>query len=95
MTDLKVPFTPTGSCIFRTSLGHVVSEVGIKPDPAKIEAIVNWPVPKNVHDIHVFVGFCSYYRRFVYGFSTIVRPLTHLLDADVVFEWTLECMAAF
>ena len=38
-------------------LGHVVSEAGIKPDPAKIEAIVNWPVPKNVHDIRVFVGF--------------------------------------
>ena len=36
-------------------LKHVVSEAGIKPDPAKIEAIVNWPVPKNVHDIRVFV----------------------------------------
>ena len=46
-----------------------------------------------MHDIHVFVGFCSYYRRFVCGFSTIVRPLTHLLEADVVL-WTPECMAA-
>ena len=73
----------------------MVSEASIKPDPAMIEAIVNWPVLKNVHDILVFVGFCSYYRRFVCGFSTIVRPLTHLLEADVVFEWTHECMTAF
>ena len=27
--------------------------------------------------------------------STIIRPLTHLLEADVVFEWTNECMTAF
>ena len=67
-------------------LGHVVSESGIKPDPSKIEAVVNWPIPRNVHDIRVFVGFCSYYRRFVRGFSTIASPLTHLLKADVMFE---------
>ena len=55
----QVSFTPTGSCI----LGNVVSEVGIKPDPARIEAIVNWFIPKNVHDIRAFVGVCSYYRH--------------------------------
>ena len=76
-------------------LGHVVSTSGIKPDPSKIESVANWPVPRNVHDICVFVGFCSYYRCFVRGFSTIVSPLTHLLKADVVFEWTDECMGAF
>ena len=41
-------------------LRYMVSEAGIKPDPANIEAIVNWPIPKKVHNIHVFVGFCSY-----------------------------------
>ena len=76
-------------------LRHVVSETGIKPDPAKIEAIINWPVPKHVHDIGVFVGFCSYYSHFVCGFSTIVRLLTHLMQIDVVFEWTHECKTAF
>ena len=76
-------------------LGHVVSEAGITVDPEKIRAVVDWPVPKNVHDIRVFIGFCSYYRRFVRGFSSIVGPLTHLLEAEVKFEWTEECMDAF
>ena len=76
-------------------LGHVVSASGIKPDPSTIESVANWPAPRNVQDICVFVGSCSYYRRFVRRFSTIVSPLTHLLKADVVLEWTDECMGAF
>ena len=76
-------------------LGHVVSETGIKVDPEKIRAVVDWPVPQNVHDVRVFIGFCSYYRRFVRGFSSIVSPLTHLLEAEVKFEWTDECRDAF
>ena len=29
-------------------MGHVVSEEGIHTDPAKIEAVKSWPVPKNI-----------------------------------------------
>ena len=71
----------------------MVSASGIKPDPSKNESVANWPVPRKVHDIRVFVGFCSYYRHFVRGFSTIVSPLTHLLKANVVIEWTDECIS--
>ena len=38
-------------------LGHIVADKGIKTDPKKIEAIVNWPVPKTVHDDCSFLGF--------------------------------------
>ena len=76
-------------------LGHVVSEVGITVDSEKIRAVEDWPVPKNVHDIRVFIGFCSYYRRFVRGFPSIVGLLTYLLEAEVKFEWTEEYMDAF
>ena len=46
-------------------LGHVISVEGVAEDPAKIDAIVAWEVPKNVKDIHSFLGLASYYRRFV------------------------------
>ena len=60
-------------------LGHVVSEAGIQGDPAKIEAVRNWPVPKTVKEVRQFLGFTGYYRRFVKGFAALARPLNDLL----------------
>ena len=51
-----------------TFLGHVVSAAGVAVDPAKIDAIVAWEVPKNVRDIRSFLGLASYYRRFIRDF---------------------------
>ncbi|MCO5562048.1 hypothetical protein L7F22_015674 [Adiantum nelumboides] len=44
-------------------LGHIVSAAGVQMDPAKIEAIRNWPDLKNVHEVRSFLGLYSYYRR--------------------------------
>ena len=46
-------------------LGHTIQADGTSPDPAKVEAVKEWPVPKSVTDVRSFVGFCSYYRRFI------------------------------
>ena len=62
-----------------TYLGHVVSQEGIRTDPSKIEAVLNWPEPKTVKEVRKFLGFTSYYRRFVKGYASIVRPLNDLL----------------
>jgi hypothetical protein len=58
-------------------LGHVVSKDGISVDPKKVEAIVNWERPTNVHEIKSFLGLIGYYWRFVEGFS----KLSGLLNA--------------
>jgi len=58
--------------------GHVISEDGISIDPEKIEAIVNWPTPKNVTDVRSFMGLAGYYRRFIEGFSKVANPVTSL-----------------
>lgn len=62
-----------------TYLGHVVSEEGIKTDPEKIRVLKEWPVPKSVKDVRKFLGFTGYYRRFIKGFASVVRPLNDLL----------------
>ncbi len=45
-------------------LGHVVSASGIRVDPSKISAILNWKPPRNITKVRSFLGLASYYRRF-------------------------------
>ena len=74
-------------------LGHMVSADGIRVDPAKIEAVVNWKPPRNVIELRSFLGLAGYYRRFVQGFSIIASSLTRLLRKGVKFEWDDKCNA--
>ena len=66
-------------------LGFEVSPRGIQASPDKAKAIIEWPRPKNVHDVRSFLGLASYYRQFVRGFSEMSSPLTALTRAGV--EW--------
>lgn len=56
-------------------LGHIVSKDGVHMDPAKVEAIRNWLILKNLHEVRSFLGLCSYYRRFIRHFAEIAAPL--------------------
>ncbi|GBM73447.1 Transposon Ty3-G Gag-Pol polyprotein [Araneus ventricosus] len=78
-----------------TYLGHVISAEGVKTDPGKIKAVVDWPRPDKIHDLRSFLGLCTYYRRFVKNFSTIARPLHKLTEAKSNFNWTDECEKSF
>ncbi|KAG8498686.1 hypothetical protein CXB51_005076 [Gossypium anomalum] len=72
-------------------LGHIVSGDGIKVDPSKISAIVEWKSSRNVSEIRSFLGLAIYYRRFVKGFSMIATPMKKLLQKDVKFDWMEKC----
>ncbi|GBL81222.1 Transposon Ty3-I Gag-Pol polyprotein [Araneus ventricosus] len=76
-------------------LGHIISADGVKTDPEKTKAVVDWPRPETVHDLRSFLGLCTYYRRFVRNFSAIARPLHKLTEARSNFNWTKECEKSF
>lgn len=69
-------------------LEHIVFWRGILVDHSKIEAIINWPWPVNVHEIQSFLGLVGYSRRFVEGFSMLADPLTTLTRKDVKYHWS-------
>jgi hypothetical protein len=60
-------------------LGHIVSKKGIAVDPSKVTVVIEWEPPKNVGEIHSFLGLAGYYRRFIENFSKIAKPMTELL----------------
>ncbi|KAI3715723.1 hypothetical protein L6452_22709 [Arctium lappa] len=76
-------------------LGHVVTRDGVKVDPSKIEAMMNWEPPKSPSEIHSFLGLAGYYRRFIQDFSKIASSLTVLTRKNVKFDWTETQEKAF
>ena len=64
-------------------------------DKAKIDVIEKLPPPINAKSIISFLGHVGFYRRFIKDFSKIARPLSNLLNKDVVFKFDGECLEAF
>ena len=68
-------------------LGHILGKEGIKPVPAKTEAIKIMHPPVNPKQVAAFLGLVGYYRKFIRNFAKIAKPLTMLTRMDVKFEW--------
>lgn len=92
-------FAKLSKCIFGAReiefLGFRLGVDGLSMNPQKVEAIRNWPIPKNVTDVLSFLGFIGFYRRFIQGFAKIATGLTNLLRKDVEFTFGLEAKNAF
>ena len=89
-------------------LGLIITSEGIRMDPEKLKAIRDWQTPASVVDVQQFVGFCSFYRRFIQNFSRYTRPLNELTKGESYlsrtgkrkmrykpFVWTEACQQAF
>lgn len=85
LKDFGLKISPKKSQICRPEvkfLGHVVGRDGVKTDPAKVEALRNWPIPSSYKELQTFLGFAGYYRKFVPGFSAKAKPLNDLLAME-------------
>jgi hypothetical protein len=84
-------FLKQSKCAFGASkveyLGHIVGKDGVHVDPKKIDAMKDWPLPKNLKSLHGFLGLTGYYPKFIQNYGKIETPLTTLLKNNV-FSWT-------
>jgi hypothetical protein len=75
-------------------LGHVLSERGIEVDKAKVETVGQLPPLTDIKSFRSFLGHTKFYIRFIKDFSTITKPLMHLLQKDMAFDFNEKCLAA-
>uniref|UniRef100_A0A8R1IUB2 RNA-directed DNA polymerase n=1 Tax=Caenorhabditis japonica TaxID=281687 RepID=A0A8R1IUB2_CAEJA len=78
-----------------TFLGLLVGREGVKPNPEKVRAIAEFPVPKSVTGVRGFLGMANYFRKFVRGFAEMAAPLNDLTKKDVAFSWTSKHQTSF
>ncbi|KAJ6436780.1 ATP-dependent DNA helicase tlh1 [Purpureocillium lavendulum] len=71
-------------------LGFVIDDEGIHMEEERVRAVAEWPAPRCVKDIQVFLGFTGFYRRFIKNYSRIVSPLTDCLGKRAPRPWLLE-----
>jgi hypothetical protein len=76
-------------------LGHIIGEQGVQTDPAKIQAVQDWPNPTNHKQLRGFLGLSDYYRKFIKNYGAISRPLTDLLKKNTPFVWTPALQESF
>jgi len=76
-------------------LGHKISKRGTEVDKAKLDVIDKFPPLVNVKGIWSFLGHVGFYRQFIKDFSKIAKPLSNLLNKDVVLVFNEECLEAF
>ena len=92
-------FIKAEKCVFHSPsvefLGLIVEDGCIRPDPRKIQAVVDWPQPTTRRQLQGFLGFANFYRRFIRNYSRIAAPLNRLTSTLRPFVWTPAASAAF
>ena len=94
--NLKLNFD---KCHIRQSavpyVGHLITADGLKPDPAKTEAVRSMPPPTDKEGVRRFLGFVTYLSKFIPNLSEVDAPLRQLVKNDVEFAWQPAQQQAF
>lgn len=81
-------------------LGYHITPEGIKPQTCKVEAIMNYPKPKDVKALRRMLGMINFYRPVIPNAAAIMAPLNKYLrgtkknDRSLI-SWNEESHAAF
>ena len=65
----------------------VIDEQGIRPEPAKTEAIRNFPVPQKVNDLQRFMRMVNQMAKFIPNLANLNEPPRQLLKKENRWKW--------
>ena len=68
-------------------LGHILSAEGLKVDPAKVDAVLQMPVPSDKKGVLRLLGMVAYLQKFAPNLSEVTTPLRQLVKGDTEFVW--------
>ncbi|XP_064646192.1 uncharacterized protein LOC135499377 [Lineus longissimus] len=68
-------------------IGGLLSADGVKPDPQKVQAIVDMPQPDCKAALRRFLGLVTYFGKYLPNLSDITSPLRQLLPEDAEWAW--------
>ncbi|XP_064483033.1 uncharacterized protein K02A2.6-like [Ornithodoros turicata] len=93
LADCGITLSPKKCCFFQRELtffGHIFSEKGIKPDPAKVQGFLNMPPPRDVSEVRSLLGMITYCGRFIPNLAQLTAPLRSLTKKETPWNWTTE-----
>jgi hypothetical protein len=78
-------------------LGHRISASGVLPMQSKVQAIRDFPQPKQIQQLQTFLGMANFYRRFIPAAACVLRPLTDAVKGgkSKQMAWGADMAAAF
>ena len=75
--------------------GQIFSEGGTRPDPKRVQDLLNAQIPSNARDVRSLLGMANYSSKYIKNFATITAPLRELTKKNTRFEWKQSHQEAF
>ena len=86
-------------CIFAASkiplLGCIVGKHGVRPNPEKVKAIIDWSVPVDVKGLRKFSGLAAYLHKYSRNYAEMTAHLSCILKTNVKWSWNADCQCSF
>lgn len=75
-------------------LAHLISGLGVRADPVKIVAMLDWPIPTFLKSLKCILGLTIYYRKFIKRIWINYSPIDIPFEKKKSFEWSPAAQTA-
>lgn len=93
-----IKFNPDKCAIKQRSIeyfGRIVTPHGVKPDPKKVEAIVDLAAPMDKQELQSLLGTVNFISTFIPNLSQHTNAMRTLLKKGVHYVWTADMQQEF